>query len=124
MSRASQPTAANRTESTEPAFSAFFCSDESCKRVLVPEESHWMCPAGHGVTSEIDTKMTTTHQHRCSDHSVGSETFFAGPTTDIPCPECGQEQVYYHLRQTRSADESETRFFTCQSCEHKWRDED
>ena len=40
------------------------------------------------------------------------------------CPECGHNEAYYELKQTRSADEAPTRFFECASCGHKWRDYD
>jgi DNA-directed RNA polymerase subunit M len=28
------------------------------------------------------------------------------------------------MKQIRAADQSETRFFTCPDCEHKWREDD
>ena len=40
------------------------------------------------------------------------------------CPECGNREAYYELKQTRSADEAPTRFFECAHCGHKWRDYD
>jgi DNA-directed RNA polymerase subunit M len=40
------------------------------------------------------------------------------------CPECGNDEAYWYLQQTRSADESETRFYICVECDHKWRDYD
>lgn len=46
------------------------------------------------------------------------------PTTDATCPECGHDKAYWYMQQTRSADESETRFFVCVECDHKWREDD
>ena len=40
------------------------------------------------------------------------------------CPECGHDEAYYELKQTRSADEAPTRFFECAKCKHKWREYD
>ena len=37
------------------------------------------------------------------------------------CPECGHDEAYYELKQTRSADEAPTRIFTCAKCKHTWR---
>lgn len=40
------------------------------------------------------------------------------------CPKCGHDKATYELKQTRSADEAPTRFFTCKKCKHKWREYD
>ena len=40
------------------------------------------------------------------------------------CPKCGHDKATYELKQTRSADEAPTRFFTCLKCKHKWREYD
>ena len=40
------------------------------------------------------------------------------------CPKCGHNKATYELKQTRSADEAPTRFFTCLKCKHKWREYD
>jgi len=47
-----------------------------------------------------------------------------GPTTDARCPECGNDRAFWEMKQIRAADESETRFFTCTECDHKWREDD
>lgn len=46
------------------------------------------------------------------------------PTTDARCPECGNNLAYWWLRQLRSADESEVRFFRCTKCGKTWREYD
>lgn len=46
------------------------------------------------------------------------------PTTKVSCPECENGRAYYEMKQIRAADESETRFFECTDCEHKWREND
>jgi DNA-directed RNA polymerase subunit M len=49
-----------------------------------------------------------------------------GPTTTVKCPEddCDSMTARYEMKQIRAADESETRFFTCVECGHKWREDD
>ncbi|WP_424360045.1 transcription factor S [Methanocella sp. MCL-LM] len=45
------------------------------------------------------------------------------PTTeDVKCPDCGNQKAYWWLRQLRSADESEVRFFRCTQCGKTWRE--
>jgi DNA-directed RNA polymerase subunit M len=46
------------------------------------------------------------------------------PTTTVRCEECGNNTAYWWLRQLRSADESETRFFKCTKCGCTWREYD
>ncbi|MBW6519188.1 MAG: transcription factor S [ANME-2 cluster archaeon] len=46
------------------------------------------------------------------------------PTSKVVCEECGNDTAYWWLRQLRSADESETRFFRCTRCGRTWREYD
>jgi len=46
------------------------------------------------------------------------------PTARVKCPECGHNKAYWWLRQLRSADESEVRFFRCVKCNNTWREYD
>jgi len=43
------------------------------------------------------------------------------PQTDEECPKCKNFKSYYWTVQTRAGDESETRFFECVKCRHRWR---
>jgi DNA-directed RNA polymerase subunit M len=44
------------------------------------------------------------------------------PTTKSQCPECGNGEAYWWLRQMRGADEPETRFYRCTKCSKTWRE--
>lgn len=44
------------------------------------------------------------------------------PKTREECQKCGNKEAYYWTIQTRAGDESETRFFECVKCKHRWRD--
>lgn len=44
------------------------------------------------------------------------------PTINMRCQECGNNRAYWWLRQLRSADESEVRFFRCTQCGKTWRE--
>jgi DNA-directed RNA polymerase subunit M/transcription elongation factor TFIIS len=41
--------------------------------------------------------------------------------SDKKCYKCGKNEVFSLSRQTRSADEPETHFYTCLNCDNKWR---
>lgn len=42
------------------------------------------------------------------------------PITEQTCGKCSFNKAYFEQRQTRSADEASTLFFTCVSCGHTW----
>ncbi len=44
------------------------------------------------------------------------------PKTKARCPECGNNEAFWVLRQTRAADEPETRIYRCTKCSHSWRE--
>lgn len=43
------------------------------------------------------------------------------PVVEIKCPSCKHKEAYFWTMQTRSSDESETKFYKCVNCEHTWR---
>ncbi len=43
------------------------------------------------------------------------------PIIEIKCPNCKTKEAYFWTMQTRSSDESETKFYKCVKCEHTWR---
>jgi len=104
-----------------------FCDE--CGSMMKAEGDEWVC-GGCGATESRneaeETGMTTEQAQEESDvvdmSDVDDETM--GPTTEIRCPECGHDRASYEMKQIRSADESETRFFTCIECGYKWREDD
>jgi DNA-directed RNA polymerase subunit M len=44
------------------------------------------------------------------------------PKTKAICPECENNEAYWFMQQTRSADEPPTRFYRCTKCGHTWRE--
>lgn len=44
------------------------------------------------------------------------------PKTKIDCPKCKGKEAFFWTMQTRSADESETKFYKCTKCDHTWRE--
>lgn len=74
---------------------------------------------------EITGTTGTTEKQEHSEVIDVSEAEDRGlPTTDVRCPDCGNDTAYWYMQQIRSADESETRFFVCTECEHRWREDD
>lgn len=43
-------------------------------------------------------------------------------TNEAECPKCGVREAYWIIRQTRAADEPETRIYECCKCHARWRE--
>ncbi|RMD66791.1 transcription factor S [Candidatus Pacearchaeota archaeon] len=43
------------------------------------------------------------------------------PVVPAKCPKCKHNEAYFWTQQTRSSDESETKFYKCTKCGHAWR---
>ncbi|WP_435345255.1 transcription factor S [Haloarchaeobius sp. HRN-SO-5] len=103
-----------------------FCDE--CGSMMKTEDGKWVC-GSCGFTKPRDAKaeqaMVTTQSQEESEIVDVSDAENKGlPTTETHCPNCGNDEAYWYLQQIRSADESETRFFICTACEHKWREDD
>ena len=99
-----------------------FCP--KCKRLMRPDKvaGVWRCatcgtkvPLGNG--REVGRSKPVGREM-----SVLEEKGATLPTTQEQCPKCGNAEAYWVLRQTRGADEPETRIFECTKCGHKWRE--
>lgn len=95
-----------------------FCS---CGSMMFPRNGVYECnscgaiqSAGgrEGFKDEVIDKETT----------VITQNVATLPKTRIPCPECGHTEAYFVIRQTRAADEPETRIYRCCKCNHSWRE--
>ena len=102
-----------------------FCP--KCKSMMFPVEGNYQCrKCGYVKEKEGEAESLMSKAER-SDREV---TVLEGnvdqglPTTTVRCEECGHNVAYWWLRQLRSADESETRFFKCTKCGTTWREYD
>ncbi len=99
-----------------------FCP--KCKRLMRPDTAarRWRCSACGatvplGAAREIGRSDPAQREVAVVDGK--SSTL---PTAAETCPKCGNGEAYWVLRQTRGADEPETRIFECTKCGHKWRE--
>ena len=102
-----------------------FCDD--CGSMLKTDGATWVCSCGFEKPrdEQAEQQMVTTQGQEESDVIDASQAEDRGLSrTDARCPECGHDEAYYYMQQIRAADESETRFFICVECEHKWREDD
>ena len=103
-----------------------FCDE--CGSMMKAEDDEWVCSnCGHEKLrdAEKEKAMVTTQAQEESEVVDVSDSEDDGlPTTNARCPECGNDRAKWYMQQIRAADESETRFFICTECDHKWREDD
>ena len=103
-----------------------FCDD--CGSMMKTEDGAWVCGnCGHEKPRDQareEGMVTTTGQQETEVVDMSEAEDQARPTTTEQCPECDNDEAYWYMQQIRAADESETRFFVCTECDHKWREDD
>ena len=97
-----------------------FC--EKCGGMILIKDGKASC-AGCGFklkkkpmikTSEKITEKTSVAVIKEKDNNIN-------PIVEIKCIKCKNNRSYFWTMQTRSSDESETKFYKCTKCEHTWR---
>ena len=103
-----------------------FCP--KCGKVLFPKNGQFTCDGcGYqkGVTEESKEQYQVNEKVDKEDTVIVTDgDVNTLPTIKVICPKCGHNQAAWWLQQTRSADESETRFFRCLECDYTWREYD
>ena len=99
-----------------------FCDD--CGSMMKADDGLWVCANCTFTKPKGDVAAYTITEDQEVSEVIESSEETSLPETDATCPECGNDRAYWYMQQIRSADESETRFFICSACEHKWREDD
>lgn len=101
-----------------------FCP--KCGSILKPEKKKgktvMSCSCGYsskGGQSEIKEVAEETKELEVIEEGADDESL---PTTEAECPECGNDEAWYWLKQMRAGDEPETKFHKCTECRHIWRE--
>jgi len=97
-----------------------FCP--KCKSLCFPKDGVVTCnKCGYQIADSRKKKGVITKK-REREFIIVEEAAATLPTTDVSCPKCGNGKAFWVLRQTRAADEPETRIFRCTKCSHSWRE--
>lgn len=98
-----------------------FCPN--CGAMMLPREGKLKCNS-----CEYEKDLSDNNEYTLDKEIKESDNVkMLGEVNDMrstikeTCPECGHDEAYYELKQTRSADEAPTRIFTCAKCKHTWR---
>ena len=95
-----------------------FCS---CGSMMFPREGQYVC-SKCGAVKGIDKAQQFTTDAKEKETTIIEGSSATLPKTRILCTECGNKEAYFVLRQTRAADEPETRIYRCCKCNHSWRE--
>ena len=109
-------------ESAGRGVPVMFCP--KCGSLLMPKDVNkkrvMACSCGYRSGSgDFSIAETVKSKEKRLEVVEEQETL---PITDAQCPKCGHPKAYYWMKQTRAADEAETRFFRCEKCRNAWRD--
>lgn len=103
-----------------------FCP--KCGSILLPKvekgKAIISCSCGYKNkegTEKVEIKESTSIKKTERTYEVIEEKENL-PLTYVDCPKCKHTKAYYWTKQTRAADEPETRFFKCEKCKHTWRE--
>lgn len=101
-----------------------FCDE--CGSMMQTQDGFWVCQScGHEQPKDPEVNYVVTEGQEETEIVDISEAEDRGlPKTNVYCPRCDNDQAFWYMQQIRSADESETRFFICTECEHRWREDD
>jgi len=98
-----------------------FCP--KCKSLLFPQDGKLVCrKCGTEQEMKGNAEQIITHKSTEKELAVMGDISGTLPTADVECPSCLHGKAYWVLRQTRGADEPETRIFRCVKCGHSWRE--
>ncbi|MEA3414042.1 MAG: transcription factor S [Nanoarchaeota archaeon] len=98
-----------------------FCP--KCGAVLVTKVKNSVCPRCKyvkkgSVDLSIKEKIDEKNEIPVIKKNIGS----TAPIVTEECSKCGHDKAYFWMVQTRSSDESPTKFFKCVKCGHTRRD--
>ncbi len=98
-----------------------FCP--KCGAILVKKKKNHGCPrCSYSTKDKVDMKVSEKMEKPSEVAVADTKKSETHPVVNEKCPKCENKKAYFWTLQTRSSDESETKFFKCTKCEHVWRD--
>ncbi|MFQ5815360.1 MAG: transcription factor S [Candidatus Hydrothermarchaeaceae archaeon] len=99
-----------------------FC--DKCGALVLPRDKKLVCTNCGDKKEILNTKEFKLIQKNKKKNKllIVDEEIRTKPTVAVECAKCGNNLAEWWLRQTRGADEPETRFFRCTKCKYTWRE--
>jgi|YNPNPStandDraft_1061719.scaffolds.fasta_scaffold07775_1 DNA-directed RNA polymerase subunit M len=99
-----------------------FCP--KCKALMLPDKDTMRCHRCGYTKKKTQSERTVVVSKQREQETViieDAKKLDLLPRERIGCPKCNHNEAYWILRQTRRADEPETRIYTCVKCGYRWR---
>ncbi|UCE73097.1 MAG: transcription factor S [Methanomassiliicoccales archaeon] len=91
--------------------------------MMFPDEGYFVCRKCDYKKKIEDYKASTIQEAADERETLVIEgDLDTLPKTKIECSKCKHNEAYWIIRQTRAADEPETRIYRCTKCGHTWRE--
>ncbi len=97
-----------------------FCPD--CGSLMFRNGVAFRCSRCSHEKSEGSQSQSFVTSSRDKETAVINESTATLPKTRVACPECEHSEAFFTIRQTRAADEPETRIYRCCKCSATWRE--
>jgi len=78
------------------------------------------CDYTANIAVKIETSQIIIPKKEIAVVTEGDNEVF--PVINALCSKCKNQEAYFWTKQTRSADEAETKFFRCTKCKYTWRE--
>lgn len=96
-----------------------FC--EKCGALIVMKDDKVVCAScGHKPGKKLKIKSSEKIEKKAGVAVVKSSDNIH-PEVEMKCQKCKSKKAYFWTQQTRSSDESETKFYKCVECGYSWR---
>ena len=104
-----------------------FCPKCEARMKIKHEDMKNYCPRCGYISDQVSVIENTHIKNevqktdpslKIMDPETSTETL---PTINIECPKCKNNNAYWWMLQTRSADEATTQFYRCSKCNYTWR---
>ena len=97
-----------------------FCP--KCGSIIAVKDNKAACVScGYKLKKKPKIESSEKISKRENIAVINEEADNTYPIVDMKCIKCGNKKWYFWTNQTRSADESETKFYKCTKCKHTWR---
>ena len=99
-----------------------FCP--KCGSLMKPDGDEWVCESCgyHSGINQEEEMVIVEKAHEKETIVLADEDKNLTLDPYVVCPKCGNRGASWIMMQTRSADEPETRIYTCVKCGYRWRE--
>jgi len=100
-----------------------FCP--KCGAILMMKTKKFGCPrCSYTAKGKVDMTMKEKIEKQPEVAVINEKQGEVYPITDFDCEKCGNSKAYFWIRQMRSGDEPESKFYKCTKCKNCVRVDD